>query len=519
MKTRVVFTRMITTLSLIVCGILNAAESTGPVFFNVRNYGAVGDGKQLDSPAVDKAIQAAAAAGGGTVFVPAGTYLSGSIHLTNNINLFLDAGAVILGDKWNSDAYDPTEAYPFGAYQDGGHSFFHNSLIWGEGLTNVSITGQGIINGGGLTSWEGKLDEKLGFNHKPPFPKDGGEPVHAANKAIALKLCKGVLIRDVTIFHGGWFAILVTGCDNVTIDNVTIDTNRDGMDIDCCRNVMVSNCRVNSPIDDGICPKSTHVLGEPRITENLTIVNCQVSGFEEGTLLDGTMKPAKNGFGRIKFGTESSGGFRNCTVANCTFRSCHGLALEEVDGGILENITINNLTMMDVRDYAIYLTTGKRNRTPNLTTSSRMRNILISNVIADGVDKLSGIQIMGLPEQPIEGVRLENIRLTSKGGGTTNDAAIQPKELGTGYPEPSMIGTLPAYGIFARHVRDLELANIHLNFQTNDLRPAASFADIDGLEIDNLKPQVTEGVRAAVFAKNVGGLTIRNSPALESAKQ
>jgi polygalacturonase len=362
------------------------------------------------------------------------------------------------------------------------------------------------------------LDERIGFNQKPPFPKDPGG-VHAANKAIALKLCKNVLIRDVTIFHGGWFAILVTGCDNVTIDNVTIDTNRDGMDIDCCRNVMVSNCRVNSPIDDGICPKSTHVLGEPRITENLTIVNCQVSGFEEGTLLDGTMKPAKNGFGRIKFGTESSGGFRNVTVANCTFRSCHGLALEAVDGGILENFTINNLTMMDVRDYAIYLTTGKRNRTPNLTTHSRMRNILISNVIADGVDKLSGIQIMGLPEQPIEGVRLENIRLTSKGGGTTNDATINPKELGTGYPEPSMLGTMPAYGIFARHVRDLELANIHLNFQAEDFRPAASFADIDGLEIDNLKPQVAEGVRAAAFSADVRGLTIRNSPALESAKQ
>jgi polygalacturonase len=227
------------------------------------------------------------------------------------------------------------------------------------------------------------------------------------------------------------------------------------------------------------------------------------------------MKPAKGGYGRIKFGTESSGGFRNCTVANCTFRSCHGLALEEVDGGLMENITINNLTMMDVRDYAIYLTTGKRNRTPNPATNSRMRNILISNVIADGVDKTSGIQICGLPEQPIEGVRLENIRLTSKGGGTAEDAARIPKELGDGYPEAAKLGILPAYGIFARHVRDLELANIHVDFQTNDLRPAAMFADIQGLEIDNFKPQLADGVKAAVFADNVGGLTIRNSPALQ----
>jgi polygalacturonase len=275
---------------------------------------------------------------------------------------------------------------------------------------------------------------------------------------------------------------------------------------------MVSNCRVNSPVDDGICLKSTYALGEVRITENLTIVNCQVSGFKEGTLLDGTMI-GKGGVGRIKLGTEATGGFRNCAIANCTFRNCHGLALEEVDGGILENITVNNLTMMDVRNYAIYLTTGKRNRT--VTTPSRARNILISNVIADGVDDLSGIQIMGLPEQPIEGVRLENIRLASKGGGTAKDAGRTPKELGTGYPEPNRLGMMPAYGIFARHVKGLELANIRVSYEKTDLRPAAVFADIDGLEIDNFKPQVAEGVKAVVFAPDVKGISIRNSPTVD----
>ena len=487
----------------------------GQNVFNVRDFGAVGDGTNLDSPAINKAIDAATQAGGGTVLVPAGTYLSGSIHLQSNIHLLIDAGATILGAPQKMNAYDETEPFSGKAYQDGGHTYFHNSLIWGENLTNVSITGHGLINGGGLVrSVDGK-----GWKNDGAEPSLGITPVRTGNKTIALKLCRNVAIHDLTIFHGGWFAILVTGCDNLTIDGVTIDTDRDGIDIDCCRNTMVSNCRVNSPRDDGICPKSTYALGEIRLTENLTIVNCQVSGFVEGTLIDGTMKPAKGGYGRIKFGTESSGGFRNCTVANCTFRSCHGLALEEVDGGLMENITINNLSMMDVRDYAIYITTGKRNRTPNLTTNcpgSRARNILISNVIADGVDKMSGIQISGLPEKPVEGVRLENIRLTSKGGGTAEDAARNPKELGTGYPEPDKIGILPAYGIFARHVKDLELANITVNFITNDLRSAASFADIQGLEVDNFKPQLADGVKAAVFADNVSGLVIRNSPALES---
>ena len=494
------------------CGVLNAAETSQ---FNVRSFGAVGDGKQLDSPAIDKAIDAAAEAGGGTVLVPAGTYLSGSIHLKSNIHLLVDAGATILGAPQDMNAYDETEPFTLGGYQDGGHCFFHNSLIWGENLTNVFISGNGMINGGGLVRSDKILDQMVGFDHFNPPVTNAAPPMRLGNKTICLKLCRNVLIRDVTIFHGGHFAILVTGCTDMTVDNVTMDTDRDGIDIDCCRNTTVSNCRINSPNDDGLCPKSTYALGELRPTENLTIVNCQVSGFAEGTLLDGTMKPAKGGMGRIKFGTESSGGFRNCTVANCTFRSCHGLALEEVDGGIMDNITIQNLTMMDVRDYAIYITTGKRGRTPGVTTNSRGRNILISNVIADGVGKMSGIQIMGLPDQPIEGVRLENIRLTSNGGGTEKDAAINPKELGAGYPEPGKIGILPAYGVYARHVKGLELANITVNFLTNDLRSAASFADIQGLEIDNFKPQVADGVKAAVFADNVGGLVIRNSPAVE----
>ncbi len=500
-------------LLLVLSAFVALADGTSGEF-NVRNFGATGDGTTLDSPAIDKAIDAAAAAGGGTVLVPAGTYLSGSIHLQSNIHLVIDAGAIILGAPQNLNAYDETEAYNLGGYQDGGHCYFHNSLIWGENLTNVFITGNGMINGAGLTRSDRILDQMVGFNKFDPVVTNAAPPVRLGNKAIALKLCRNVLIRDVTIYHGGHFAILVTGCDNMTVDNVTMDTDRDGIDIDCCRNTMVSNCRINSPNDDGLCPKSTYALGEWRPTENLTIVNCQVSGFELGTLLDGTMKPSRNHNGRIKFGTESSGGFRNCTVANCTFRSCKGLALEEVDGGIMDNITINNLTMMDVPDYAIYITTGERNRTPNLTNSSTARNILISNVIADGVGKMSGIQIMGLPDVPVQGIRLENIRLTSKGGGTTNDAATQPKELGKGYPEPGHIGILPAYGIYARHVKDLELANITVNYTSEDLRPAAAFADIQGLEIDNFKPQVADGVTPAVFVDDVKDLTIRNSPAL-----
>ncbi|MGO9479979.1 MAG: glycoside hydrolase family 28 protein [Limisphaerales bacterium] len=494
---------------------VGAANSAHKTVFNVRSFGATGDGRTLDSPAINRAIQAASAAGGGTVFVPAGTYLSGSIHLTSNIHLQLAAGAVILGAPQNLNVYDETEPWPAIAYEDGGHVYFHNSLIWGENLTNVSITGSGMINGGGLVRSDKLLDEMSGYDiwNKPGAMRTNSGPSRLGNKAIALKLCRNVLIRDVTIFHGGHFAILVTGCDNLTVDNVTMDTDRDGIDLDCCRNSMVSNCRINSPNDDGLCPKSSFALGRNVITENLTIVNCQVSGFQEGTLLDGTMKPHR-GTGRIKFGTEASGGFRNITVANCTFRSCHGLALEEVDGGIMENITINNLTMMDVIGYPIYITTGSRNRGPNVTTPSRARNIFISNVIATGIEPMSGIQITGIPGQPIENVRLDNILLVFKGGGKKEAAMRIPPELGTGYPEPGKIGVMPAYGVFARHVRDLELANINVSFETNDFRPAMVCSDVNGLEVDNFKAQLVPGVPAAGF-DSVTNVVIRNSPVLD----
>jgi len=469
------------------------------VVFNVRTYGAVGDGKTLDSPAINKAIEACAEHGGGTVYLPAGTYVSGSIHLKSNINIYLDAGATILGAPQEMNAYDTPEPFEGRAYQDGGHTYFHNSLLWGEHLVHVSITGLGMINGGGLTRKD----------------KEAGEgSIGLGDKSIALKECEHVQIRGITIFHGGHFAIILTGCKNATVDGVTIDTNRDGINIDCCQSVTVSNCRINAPNDDALCPKSTYALGKRLITEDMTITNCQVSGYEEGTLLDGTMKPSRVKNGRIKFGTESDGGFRNITISNCTFRNCRGLALEEVDGGIMENISISNISMMDVDDYPIYITLGRRNRAPDSLTMGVARNIFISNVIATGIDTMSGVQITGLPDDPIENVRLQNIFLSFHGGGTEADAERVPPELGKGYPEPKRIGIMPAYGVFARHVKGLELADINLKFEHGDLRPPLVCVDIDGLEVNHFKADVARGVVPARF-DHVKGLVITNSPVLK----
>ncbi len=514
---------------------LNAAEKGYE--FNVRDYGAVADGGTLDHHAFNKAIESATTVGGGTVRVPAGNYLCGSIRLKSRINLHLDAGAVIIAAPNRMNAYDETEDFIPPAYQDGGHTYFRNSLIWGENLDHVSITGTGMIDGRGswdeeegLIAWNPVLDRmagcpsegimpplKIGSDGKP-LPNNGLPPSRRGNKALALKLCKNVLIRDITIFRGGHFGILATGCDNMTIDNVTIDTNRDGINIDCCRNVMVSNCRINAPYDDAITPKSSYALGELRLTENLMITNCMVSGFEVGTLLDGTMVPGKkNQVGRIKFGTESSGGFRNITISNCTFRCSMGLALQSVDGGIMENVTISNIVMTDVRDYGIHITTGNRNRTPGVTTPSRMRNVRISNVVMDGVNKVAGIIITGIPEQSLENIRLENIRMTTLGLGTLKDAQKIIPEAGA-YPRANWAGDLSAYGIFARHIKGLELADIQIDFKKPEMRPAARFENIDGLVIDHFKARVGEGVEVAVFASAIREVTISRSPGIQYEK-
>src|SRR3989441_8956695 len=388
-----------------------------PRFYSVKAFGAKGDGKTLDTPALSKGIDAAAAAGGGPVYFPAGNYSSVSIHLKSNITLYLDQGATLIAaNTSNNIKYDPPEPNEWDKYQDFGHSHWHNSLIWGENLTNVSILGPGMIWGKGLVrsgsqsrtqQQNDALNAARASEPKTPFglpnPRDSVEPGWG-NKAISLKLCRNVIIRDVTIWHGGHFAILATGVDNLTIDNLKIDTNRDGIDVDACRNVRISNCSVNSPFDDGICPKSSYALGYARATENVTITNCQVSGYDEGTFLNGSYKrdyKSERGTfsptGRIKFGTESNGGFKNITVSNCVFDYCRGLALEAVDGALLEDVTITNITMRDVANCPIFLRLGSRVRGPQGTPVGALRRISLDNVIVYNAEPRYASLISGIP--------------------------------------------------------------------------------------------------------------------------
>jgi polygalacturonase len=464
--------------------------------YDVRGFGAQGDGKTIDTPAINKAIEAATAAGGGTVRFPAGNYLCFSIHLKSKVNLYLEQGAAIVAaDTGQGGSYDPAEPNEWDMYQDFGHSHWRNALLWGEGLSDVAIMGPGLIWGKGLTRGRGERGAGVG------------------DKSISLKNCRNVTIRDISFLHAGHFAILATGVDNFTVDNLKIDTNRDGIDFDCCRNARVSNCTVNSPWDDGLCPKSSYALGYARATENLTITNCYLTGsYQEGTVLDGTWKPFEPGVrvprtGRIKCGTESNGGFKNITISNCVFEGCRGLALETVDGALLEDITVSNLAMRNIVEMPIFMRLGSRMRGPKEIPIGKLRRVNITDIVVSNTEARYASIISGIPGHEIEDVKLSNITVLHQGGGTKDDAAIEPPEKENGYPEPNMFGTLPAYGFYLRHVKGLEMSNIEVRYEKEDQRPAFVLDDVKGADFIHMKAERGEGV-AAFAMKNVADFNV-----------
>lgn len=461
--------------------------------FDVRAFGAKGDGCALDTGAVNRAIRAAAASGGGaTVVFPPGRYLCFSIRLASGITLLFSEGSVIeaADPARHPGRYDLPEDGPEALYQDFGHSHWQNSLIWGDSLENVAILGKGRIEGTGLTRdgpgarWRKQTGERplsmLGMTDadilalEPPAEQMKG----LGNKAIAFKNCRNVILRDFTIVKGGHFAILATGVDGLVIDGLHIDTDRDGIDLDCVRNVRVSNCRVNSPNDDAIVLKSSLALGKRVLTEYVLIENCIVTGYDLGTSIDGRfgrtqhLAPDRDPVtGRIKLGTESNGGFCNITIRNCRFERSRGLALETVDGGTLEKVDVHGIVMREVTSAPLFLRLGDRRRGPEGTGVGTMRQISISEVEAVDIDHRYAATIAGLPEHRITDVSLRKIRLVYRGGGVAADAGRKPPLLAEAYPEPSMFGPTPAWGLWVRHAANVMLEDLRLETVRPDARP------------------------------------------------
>jgi polygalacturonase len=471
-----------------------AAEST----FNVRTYGATGDGKTVDTVAINRAIEAVAAKGGGTLFFPAGTYLCFTVHLRSNVDLYLSRGCTILAADspkvgettgYSGGTYDLAELNtPWGTFQDYGHSHWHNSLFVGDGIADFSILGPGLIHGKGLS--RGSNPSQV----RGAYTAFVAEQPGVGNKAIALKNCRNVILRDFSVLKGGHFALLATGVDNLTIDNLLIDTDRDGLDIDCCRNVRISNCTVNSPWDDAICPKSSYALGYARATENVTIANCFVTGtYELGSVLAGTWKKFGDNEsvprnGRIKCGTESNGGFRNITISNCVIEGSKGIALEAADGAFLEDIAISNVTMHDIVDAPIFLRLSRRNRGPKETMRpGTLRRVLISNLVSHNSAASTASMFSGIPTNMVEDVKLSNCYFGHRGLQPSKDPSkpspdwrtITVPEIEEAYPDLNRFGPTPCNAFFIRHLKHLEMSHLEIAPNNDDPRPAFWLEDVN----------------------------------------
>jgi polygalacturonase len=456
----------------------------GQQVYDIRDFGAAADGKTLCTAAVQKAVDQCAAQGGGTVYFPPGVWPSGTIELRSHVTLKLDAGSRLLGSA------DPAD-YPKWSAKVGTYTknYVQQSLIRGEDLDHVAICGQGTIDGQGA---------KFHWKEYPNRPF-----------AIRLVNCRDVLVEGVSLCNSGMWMQHYLACQRVRIHGITVNNhttyNNDGLDLDGCRDVIVSDCRIDSD-DDGICLKSTG----KRPCENVTIANCVVSSHCNA----------------IKMGTESCTGFRNIAITNCAIsspaatkriygadRGMGGVALELVDGGLFENVAVSNLAIDGVST-PIFLRLGNRARPiakdapkPGVGT---YRNVVLSNIVATHASKI-GCSITGIPGHPVENVQLSNIQITFEGGGTRKAAAAKVPEKEDAYPESWMFGPLPAYGFYCRHVAGLKLRDVRLGTDQPDLRHAVVCDDVKDLVLDGLAVRPAAGAAAPVRLIHSPGAVVRNS--------
>jgi hypothetical protein len=450
------------------CALLTAAAG-----LDVRDFGAKGDGVSKDTAAIQKAIDAAASQGGGTVFLGAGKYLSGTIHMKSNVTLHLGSGATLLASPDNAD-FDPYEQLPFESVSDRETTYFHYGLITAENVHNIAIVGQGTV--------------------------DGNRTKRGGPKTIAIKLCQHVAIRGITVQNSPNYSISFWGTDYVDVDGVTVlNSYADGIDPDSSKYVRISNCFVDS-WDDAICPKASPSMGmeNRRSTEHLTVTNCVL----------------RTSCSNFKFGTESTGDFKNIAFSNCTMfprekgrRPLSGISLEAVDGANIDGLTISNVTMEGV-ETPIFIRLGNRGRGMKPPTPGSAQNISIHNIVARNCSMASNVT--GLPGFPVRRVRLGALNITMEGG-NREPKGLDVPEHEAKYPEGNMFGVLPAYGFYARHVDGLALDDVQLRWAREDLRPAMVFDDVKDLTADGFGTDTVAGSLPVMWLNNVVGALIRGS--------
>lgn len=433
---------------------------------NISERGAVGDGFTDNTTIIQNAIDECSQ-NAGTVVIPSGKFLTRTLFLKSNVQLYLEFGAELLGSTDLQSYHDVT---PYTEGKGG------PALIYAIGQENIAITGMGTINGQG---------QHKNFQHGNDAEGGPKRP-----KIIYFIECKNVKIKDINLINSAYWVQDYENCDGILIKGIKVyshaNWNNDGLDIDS-RNVIVSDCHIDCD-DDALCFKSD----TERTCENITVTNCVL----------------KSNCNAIKFGTGSSTGFKDITISNCVISKASednrrqwyntlpwlgtkdktviaGVALESVDGGSMEQIIVSNIVMSDVQT-PIFIRLGDRKRTKNNKISS-IKNILINNIIAESASKVA-CSVTGISDGFVENITIKDIRMTLPGGGTKENITATVPEQREGYPENRMFGVvLPASGFYVRHVKNIRFENIEMESITPDVRPMFYLDTVEDVEIINCK--------------------------------
>ncbi len=445
---------------LFILPLLLISCSKKPSDYNIKTFGAVGDGVTLNTHAIQEAINACHTNGGGVIKISEGKYLTGTILLKDHVHLIIEEGATLMGSS------DPRDYKSIDTFTDATGQERGNCLIGSLGAKDISISGKGIIDGNGTAFKHENLaitKKKLGIN-----PAGFGK-----NRPFLLRFVRSsnISLKNIQLKQPAAWACHFYESQDIVIDSISIyshaNFNNDGIDLDSSHNITISNCHIDTG-DDAICFKTTSL--QP--TYNANVKNCTL----------------KSDWGAIKFGTESMGDFYDIHISDCKIVDTKGggIKILSVDGANINDVSIENIEMKNV-DMPIFIRLGERLRTYRQATSQgmgSMKNISIKNIrastralAASRVSPPSGIFITGTPNHAIEKVHLENIHISLPGNGKL-DAIQKVPELEKKYPEFSFFGMLPAYGMYARHIKHLEHKNLTFLTDQLDERDAIIIEDL-----------------------------------------